>query len=174
VNPSGGTTSKLRDRPTSKPVDHPEVQNGRVQVLLRYSASSVVATAISQLAFLVCYWIGTPATLASVIAFAAGAVPNYLLNRRWAWGRTGPAHPTRELLPYVAITLASLVVISVLTTAADAWIRNMTDTHSWRTLLAGTAYLAANGFTFILKFVLFDRFVFAAPGDAGERTPATR
>jgi putative flippase GtrA len=145
-----------------------------MRVLLRYSASSIVATAISQLAFLACYWIGTSATVASVIAFAAGAVPNYLLNRRWAWGRTGPAHPTREVLPYVVITLASLVVISFLTTLADAWIRDMTELHSLRTLLAGTAYLAANGFTFILKFVLFDRFVFAVPGDAGERTPATR
>ena len=147
---------------------------GPVRVLLRYSASSVVATAISQLAFLVCYWVGTSATAAAVIAFAAGAVPNYLLNRRWAWGRTGPAHPTRELLPYVVITIGSAIVITFLTTVADDWIRAMIDAHSLRTLLAGTAYLAANGFTFILKFVLFDRYVFARPADAEVRTPATR
>ncbi|TDU89944.1 putative flippase GtrA [Kribbella voronezhensis] len=148
---------------------------GPVRVLLRYSASSVVATAISQLAFLACYWIGTSATAASVIAFAAGAVPNYLLNRRWAWGRTGPAHPTRELLPYVLITIGSAFVITFLTTVADDWIRTMIDAHSLRTVLAGGAYLAANGFTFILKFVLFDRYVFATPAaDVEVRTPATR
>lgn len=147
---------------------------GVVQVLIRYSASSVVATAISQLAFLVCYWVGTPAMPASVIAFAAGAVPNYLLNRRWAWGRTGRAHPTRELLPYVLITLGTAVVVAFLTTLADAWIREMIDAHSLRTLLAGTAYLASNGVTFILKFVLFDRYVFAAPADPEAHTPATR
>jgi putative flippase GtrA len=148
---------------------------GPVRVLLRYSASSVVATAISQLAFLACYWIGTSATAASVIAFAAGAVPNYLLNRRWAWGRTGPAHPTRELLPYVLITIGSAFIITFLTTVADDWIRAMIDAHSLRTVLAGTAYLTANGFTFILKFVLFDRYVFAKPAaDVEVRTPATR
>jgi putative flippase GtrA len=147
---------------------------GPVRVLLRYSASSVVATTISQLAFFVCYWIGTPATASAVIAFAAGAVPNYVLNRRWAWGRTGPAHPTRELLPYVLITIGSAFVITFLTTVADGWIRTMIDAHSARTLLAGSAYLAANGFTFVLKFVLFDRYVFARPADAEARTHATR
>jgi len=145
-----------------------------VQVLLRYSASSIVATAISQLAFLLCYGVGLPAMPSSILAFAAGSVPNYLLNRRWAWGRKGRAHPTRELLPYVLITAASAVVVAVLTTLADAWIQDVTGAHSWQTLLAGTAYLASNGVTFILKFVVFDRYVFAAPVDPEAHTPATR
>jgi putative flippase GtrA len=145
-----------------------------VRVLLRYSASSLIATAISQLVFFVCYAAGTQATAAAVIGFAAGSVPSYLLNRQWAWGRTGPSHPTRELLPYVLITIASGFVITYLTTVADEWIRTMTYAHSARTLLAGTAYLAANGLTFVLKFVIFDRYLFARPQDAKVASHVTR
>ncbi|HLI24803.1 MAG TPA: GtrA family protein, partial [Acidimicrobiales bacterium] len=53
--------------------------------ITRYTAGSVVALAVSEVAFAACYWGGTGTTVASVIAFFAGAVPNWILNRRWAW-----------------------------------------------------------------------------------------
>ena len=48
----------------------------------RYSASSVVATVVSQLAFALCYWFGAAAIVATLVAWLAGAVPNYVMNRR--------------------------------------------------------------------------------------------
>jgi putative flippase GtrA len=58
--------------------------------LLRYLGSSLVATVCSELTFVVLYGpchVGT--AYASLLAWLAGAVPNYWLNRRWAWQRTG-------------------------------------------------------------------------------------
>ncbi|NEA36379.1 GtrA family protein [Streptomyces sp. SID13031] len=137
---------------------------------VKYSASSLVATLTSEVAFLLCYWIGTASAVASVIAFAAGAVPNYVLNRRWAWRRQGRISARRELLPYAIIVLGSAAVVIAGTSAGDHFVRGWVDSHTWRTILAGAVFLTANAVTFILKFVLFDRYVFSKP----VRTPATK
>jgi putative flippase GtrA len=69
------------------------LSRGRLLLWARYSASSVVATVVSQLAFALCYWFGTAAIVATVVAWFAGAVPNYVLNRRYTWGRSGQKLP---------------------------------------------------------------------------------
>jgi putative flippase GtrA len=148
----------------------------RLLLWVRYSASSVIAGVISELAFLACYWLGTAPMVASVVAFAAGAVPNYVLNRRWAWGRTGRADRTRELLPYVVIVVITAAAAALITTVADHWLRDRIDSHALQTVLVSTAFLGTYGVMFVLKFVLFDRLVFARPTQPGaaERIPATK
>ena len=47
------------------------LHRGRWLLWARYSASSVVATVVSQLAFALCYWFGSPATVARNIRRAA-------------------------------------------------------------------------------------------------------
>ena len=143
----------------------------------RYSASSAIAGLISELAFMVCYWLGTAPLVATVAAFVAGALPNYVLNRRWAWGRTGRADTRRELLPYAIIVIVTAAAAALTTTAADHWIRARIESHTWQTILVSGVFLGTYGVMFILKFVLFDRFVFARPAPAGAaeaRTPAAR
>jgi putative flippase GtrA len=146
----------------------------RLLLWAKYSASSVIAGLISELAFVICYWIGTAPLLATVAAFVAGAVPNYVLNRRWAWGRKGRADAKRELLPYVAIILVTAAAAALTTTVADHWIRDRVESHAWQTIWVSAVFLGTYGVMFILKFVLFDRFVFAKPAAAEERIPATR
>jgi putative flippase GtrA len=149
----------------------------RLLLWARYSASSVIAGLISELAFVVCYWLGTAPLVATVAAFVAGALPNYVLNRRWAWGRTGPADTRRELLPYAIIVIVTAAAAALTTTAADHWIRARIESHTWQTILVSGVFLGTYGVMFILKFVLFDRFVFARPAPAGAaeaRTPAAR
>jgi putative flippase GtrA len=144
----------------------------RLLLWAKYSASSVIAGVISELAFVVCYWIGTRPAWASVIAFLAGALPNYVLNRRWAWGRTGRADRTRELLPYTIIVIVTALAAALVTSASDHWLRGWVNSHFWQTVLVSVAFLGTYGVMFIVKFVLFDRFVFAKPA-AEVRTPAT-
>jgi putative flippase GtrA len=148
----------------------------RLLLLVRYSASSVIAGAISEFAFLACYWLGTAPMVASVVAFAAGAVPNYVLNRRWAWRRKGRPDRTRELLPYVVIVVITAAAAALITTAADHWLRDRIDSHALQTVLVSAAFLGTYGVMFVLKFVLFDRLVFARPAQpvAAERIPATK
>ena len=56
----------------------------------KYTAGSLVAAATSEIVLVVCYGTGLlGTTAASIVAFFAGAVPNYVLNRRWVWQRRG-------------------------------------------------------------------------------------
>jgi putative flippase GtrA len=53
---------------------------------MRYTLGSAVAVVASETAFVACYGTGRLGTTASsAVAFVAGAIPNYLLNRSWVW-----------------------------------------------------------------------------------------
>lgn len=59
----------------------------------RYAAGSAIATGCAQLAFLLVYGLaGAAVPVAGVVAFVAGAVPNFLLYRYWTWR----GHPPRR------------------------------------------------------------------------------
>lgn len=140
----------------------------RAKLWGRYTAASVIAGVISQVVFLVTYWFGAAPVAASVVAFVAGAVPNYLMNRRWAWRRSDKPHPVRETLPYAVIIIGTALVAILATTLADRWVVAHVGSHTLQVFLVGAAFLGTYGAMFVLKFVLFDRLIFA--GD-GARTP---
>jgi putative flippase GtrA len=129
---------------------------GRLLLWAKYSASSVIATVVSQVAFALCYWFGTAAIVATLVAWLAGAVPNYVLNRRWTWGRSG------QKLPYTIIVVGSAVTAAVVTSVTDHLVQPL-DSHLWKTVLVTGSYLATYAVLFMVKFVLFDRLVFAKP-----------
>lgn len=133
----------------------------RAKLWGRYTAASVIAGVISELVFLVAYWFEAAPVVASVVAFVAGAVPNYLMNRRWAWRRTGTPHPVRETLPYVVIIVSTALVAILATTLADRWVAAHVGSHGLQVILVGAAFLGTYGAMFVLKFVLFDRLIFA-------------
>jgi putative flippase GtrA len=127
---------------------------------LRYAAGSLIATACSEVVLVAGYGLfGLGPQVAPVVAWVAGAVPNYLLNQRWAWrGRPASA---REMLPYWLITLGSAAVAVAATGAADHWIRHAVTTRGERSFLLGAVYLGAYSLLFVVKFVLFDNWVFS-------------
>ncbi len=132
--------------------------------LLRYAAGSGVATVCSEVTFLLLYGAidATPA-VASSIGWLAGAVPNYWLNRTWTWGRRGRPSLTRELLPYVAIVLATLLVATVATSAVHAVLDGSPVSATVRLILVGGTFLAVYGAMFLLRYVLFDQLFRRAP-----------
>lgn len=143
----------------------------KLSLWAKYSAASVVATVVGQVAFALCYWFGLAPLVATAIAWLAGVGPNYVLNRRWTWGRTG------QLLPYAIIVLATAATAALVTTVTDHVVQGVIDSRGWQTALVSGAYFGTYGVLFILKFVLFDRLVFAKPAAAPvaepvpERTP---
>jgi len=136
---------------------------------MRYAAGSVVAFGCSEVVLMAAYGLlGTRAWTAASLAWVAGAVPNYILNRRWAWKRRGRAQFLRETLPYWVITLSTAAMAVGTTSLVDNWVRSSVNGRGEQSLLLGVVYLAAYGVVFAVKFVLFDKWVFAGRSRTGQ------
>jgi putative flippase GtrA len=139
--------------------------------LVRAAASSVAATVISQLALLVILgWGGSP-TVASAVAFVAGAVPNYLITRRWVWRRRGKPRVRAELVPYLVVIAVGGLGAVGLTTVVSWLLAPLTLPHVLWVVLLDFAYVSSYAVVFVVKFTLLDRLVF---GRGAARTPATK
>jgi putative flippase GtrA len=132
-----------------------------------YGLSSVVAATTSEMAFVIAYaFLHTGTVGASAAGFVGGAIPNYILNRRWAWhDRTGRSRRS-EIVLYSVVSLVSFLVSVVVTRAAEDWARQLTPDKTWRVVMIAGAYLASSGIVFLAKFVLYDLVVFTkGPSD---------
>lgn len=128
----------------------------------RYTIGSVAAMAASELTLLLVYGLHEGGTqLAASAGWAAGAVVNYFLNRNWAWGRRGRAHPLKELVPYWLTAVAGLLLSMAATSAAGDFAPRLSHDHTTDTLIIGAVYLVTYGFLFIAKFALFHYVIFA-------------
>lgn len=127
----------------------------------RYGAGSVVAFVLSGVALFVCMqWAGLGASTSAVIAFFAGSVPNWLLNRRWAWQKNHREGIAQETVLYVLVSLVSLG-ISVAVTKATAVAASHVGTHlTIRHLLVTGMYLLTTVVLSGAKYVAYDRWVF--------------
>ncbi len=133
----------------------------RWHLVSRFAAASVVATGISQVAFVGTYWATGLTTLATVLGWLAGAIPNFTLNRR-SWG--GGQHPLRsEIVRYGAISVGTALLAAVATGSAEALAAaNFPDARPARIALVWAAFLGTYAAMFVVKFFLVDRLVFTA------------
>lgn len=139
-----------------------------------YSAGSVIAAGTSELAFLVVLgWLHGGTTWASAAGFVGGAVPNYILNRRWAWSDRRGRDRRSEILLYALVALTTFVASAVATHWAQLGAKQATSSHLWATLLTGLAFLGVSGVFFVLKFALYEWFVFV-PGQSRRERPLAR
>jgi putative flippase GtrA len=138
---------------TSERVRHP-----RAVMWSKYSAGSVIAFVTSEVVLVVLFATGLlGASAASVVAFFAGAVPNYVLNRSWVWQRRGRIRFGREVILYVLVSLVSLVAAAAATGAAA---QAAPAGSTAGVVLVAVAYLVTYGVLFVLKFVVYDRVIF--------------
>jgi putative flippase GtrA len=127
----------------------------------RYTIGSVVAAATSAVVFAVVYVLGASTTTCSVLAFVAGAIPNWILNRRWAWRVTGRVAVGREVVAYIVISVLSLLASSLATSWAHGQARSITDDHATQAILVSAAYVAVFAILFVGKFVVYEVWVFS-------------
>jgi putative flippase GtrA len=127
----------------------------------RYTLGSVVALAVSEITFALCYSMGLGTTACSILAFVAGAIPNWILNRRWAWRRRGRPSLRREILPYLATSVVSLVASSATTGWTDHQIRHTVASPGLRTAAVTATYLVTFAVLFVVKFLLYELVIFA-------------
>jgi putative flippase GtrA len=145
--------------PPDSSVSSAKPETGRlVPKLLRYFTGSVVATVCSEVVFVVLYGLlGMGTTWASVLSWSAGAVPNFWLNRNWAWQRKGRPSMRDEVLPYTAIIVATLVLATLLTHLTDTWLQHQGVSSSLRVTIVAAVFLGTYVVVFALRFVLLDR-----------------
>jgi putative flippase GtrA len=129
----------------------------------KYAIGSVIALLTSIIVFAVAYVIlGGHPTTCSILAFFAGAIPNWILNRRWAWKMKGRADFLREIVAYIAISGVVLVASSVATTAMQHWVlQHVPAHHGLRAFLVTGAYVLVQAVMFVLKFVVYEKWVFS-------------
>ena len=129
------------------------ITGGRADKLLRYSGASVVGVILTQaLLVLTRGVLNWEAELSNLVAVMVTSVPVFYLNKRWVWGKAGPAEMRREVLPFWGFTLLGLVVSTVLVTVVD----NYTD-RTWPVLLAN---IGGFGLVWVAKFLVLDAVVF--------------
>ncbi|WP_436493888.1 GtrA family protein [Actinokineospora sp. HUAS TT18] len=129
----------------------------------KYTVASLVATGLSQLVLYGLYSSAMmDAAAASAVAFAAGAVPHFVMIRWWAWGQRGMPRLTRQVVGYIVVTALGGLVSVALTTAADWAFQPLVADRGSRTLVLNLAYVLSGLPVFLAKFAFLDR-VFA-PG----------
>lgn len=130
----------------------------------RYGAGSVVAFVTSVVVLFACqYWFGFGAISSTVIAFFAGAIPNWMLNRRWAWQRRGREGVVTETTLYVIVSAVALgvsVAIDKFVAIEASHLKNQLE----KSLLVTFAYMFSVVLLTVLKYVAYDRLVFVDRG----------
>jgi putative flippase GtrA len=129
--------------------------------LLKYTAVSGVSVVISEIALIIAlHYFHT--TWANVIAVAAGTIPSYELNRKWAWGKRGKSHLWKEVVPFWAMSFLGLVVstVAVDVVSAEYLTGDQARTVGQKALILFTN-LAAFGVLWVAKFVVINKLLFA-------------
>jgi putative flippase GtrA len=126
----------------------------------KYALGSVIAFTASNVVFALFYVIGVGTTSCSVAGFMAGAIPNWILNRRWAWQWEGRA-PARQVIGYIAVSIVVLVTTSAATGWTNSHVQSIPQGHGLRLLIVTASYVAVTVALFIAKFGIYEYWVFS-------------
>jgi putative flippase GtrA len=133
----------------------------RYRKLLRYSAVSVIAVAVGQVALIALFYFGHwSARAATIGSCVAGGIPSYYLNRRWVWAKSGRSHMWREVTPFWVLSFVGLGLSTWLAGYAGTYGRDHLSSRAAQTALVDAASIAAFGMLWVLKFLAFERFMF--------------
>lgn len=127
--------------------------------LIRFTAVSVVSTAVSVvvIAFVYGLKIIQGEVEATLVGNIIGAIPSYTLNRRWTWGKSGPSHLRKELLPFWIMAVLGIAFSMV----GASYARHLVHAHHWSHLFNTGIVDAANLVSFavfwVLKLIVFNR-----------------
>jgi putative flippase GtrA len=111
-------------------------------------------------------------TWATAAGFVGAAVPNYILNRRWAWADRRGRSRRAEVILYAAVAVTSFAAAALATHWAEAGAVRLFPQRGWQTAVLAAVYLAVSGVFFLIKFALYERVVFV-PGPAEPRPAQT-
>lgn len=134
---------------------------------IKYTLVSIISVAVSQVAFLIVYGgLSWTAKSASILATSVGAFPSYVLNRRWAWGKSGKSHLWKEIVPFWVLALISLAFSTWTSSFAESYVEaHHSFSHLVKTLIVTGAYLGGFAILWVGKFVIFNKLIFVQDED---------
>jgi len=149
---------------TLAPVLHSFDRHPGLRRWWRYALTSVVATLVSETTLLLVYGSGLlTASVAAIVASLAGTAPSYAMSRYWIWPEADRRRPVRQALAYWCISLACMAVAS----AATGWAAAHAQTGRLAHLVVvGAAYLVVYGLLWMVKFLLYQAWLFKAEARA--------
>jgi putative flippase GtrA len=127
----------------------------------RFAISSAFAALTSAIVFPILYVLGASTTACTVIAFFAGAIPNWTLNRRWTWKVQGQVAFGREILAYLVISGTTLLALSLATGWTNRRVQGIPAGHGIRVLLVTASYFAVLAVLYGLRFFLYEHWIFS-------------
>jgi putative flippase GtrA len=142
----------------------------RYRVLLRhplrgrvtkFAIASLLAAGTSAVVFPVLYVMGAPTTVCTIVAFFAGAIPNWTLNRRWTWKVEGRVAFGREILAYLVISICTLLILSLATGLTDHAVQGIPAHHGLRVFLVTASYFAVLAMLYGVRFFLYEHWIFS-------------
>ena len=153
--------SDLYSRARSLPLAQRVGRSAYGAKVTKYAIGSVVALMTSIIVFAVTYVVlGGHPTTCSILAFFAGAIPNWILNRRWAWKRQGRP-PARQVIGYIGVSILVLVTTSAVTGWTNAQVQSIPSGHGVRVMIVTASYVLVTIVLFFVKFVIYDYWVFS-------------
>ena len=108
-------------------------------------------------------------TACSVVAFIAGAIPNWILNRRWAWKIQGKVAIGREVIAYILVSALTLLITAEATGWTQGQVQNIPAHHGIRVALVTASYLAVFAILFVARFAIYELWIFS--GESRVRAP---
>jgi len=129
--------------------------------ITRYTLGSIVAAMTSAIVFAALYVMGVGTTACSVVAFIAGAIPNWILNRRWAWRVQGRIAVGREVVAYVIVSILTLFITAETTAWTQRHVQSIPAHHGIRVLLVTASYLAVFAVLFVARFAVYEVWIFS-------------
>jgi putative flippase GtrA len=120
---------------------------------LRYLGVSVIATVCTQVLLALFVDAGWEGWYANMTAVAITSVPAFFVNRAWVWGKIGDHSLGREFAPFWLMTIAGLIVSTVLVAIVD----RATD----MALAINLASIGGFAVLWVAKFVVLDEYLFS-------------
>jgi putative flippase GtrA len=127
----------------------------------KFAIASAVAAGTSAIVFPLLYVMGVATTACTIIAFFAGAVPNWTLNRRWTWKVQGRVAFGREILAYLVISATTLVILSLATGLTDHAVQGIPAHRGLRVVLVTASYFGMLAVLYGVRFFLYEHWIFS-------------
>jgi putative flippase GtrA len=127
----------------------------------KFAISSALAAGTSAVVFPVLYVLGASTTACTIVAFFAGAIPNWTLNRRWTWKVQGRVAFGREIFAYLVISSATLVILSLATGLTDRAVQHIPAHHGLRVVLVTASYFGVLALLYSVRFFLYEHWIFS-------------